>query len=132
MTATVAIDVSAHCARRDRNCCGGSEYWTSNNVLKPARKYSLERNCHGMRSLAGGRCVMMMILAVFHQRVRVRADTPRGVVPPKQVATTAKLRNYNLGFGAVHGPAPGVFVRMTPNRLALRRRCLLLGVTTPA
>ena len=67
----------------------------------------------------------MMILAVFNERVRVRADTPRGVVPPRQVATTAKLRNYNFGFGAVLGPALGVFERMTPNRLALQRKCLL-------
>ena len=64
MTATVAIDVGAHYARRDRNCCGGSEYWTGTQCAKTCEKFSLERNCNGMRSLAGGRCVMMMMMVV--------------------------------------------------------------------
>ena len=72
--------------------------------------------------------MMMMILAVLNERVRVRADTPRGVVPPGQVAATAQEQLLRRGSWV----GARVFVRMTPNRLALRRKCLLPEVTSPA
>ena len=54
----------------------------------------------------------MMILSLFDEGMRVRADTPRWVVPPKQ---SHQQQNCNYP-GAVLGSAPGVFMRMTPNR----------------
>ena len=55
---------------------------------------------------------MMMILSLFDEVMRVRADISRWIVPPKQ---SHLQQNCNYP-GAVLGSAPGVFMRMTPNR----------------
>ena len=63
--------------------------------------------------------MMLMILAVFNERVRVRAYTLRGVVPPRQVATAAKTSKLQLRLR--RGPWAGArgFRADNPNPLVL-------------
>ena len=56
----------------------------------------------------------MMILSLFDEGMRVRADTPPMSRPTEAIATKQNC-NY---YGGVLGSAPGVFLRMTPNRCA--------------
>ena len=128
MTATVAIDVGAHCARRDRNCCGGSVNWTGTKCAENLRENTrLSQNGYGMRSLAGGRCVMMMMIFFLRTTLSMTGDS--GVATTESQSGPTPSQNP-MGSDAtatplvlVVGTVPGVFVRMpTPNRIDCEHR----------